>query len=107
MTAGSGCRRSGSEQCVDMDITNEVRERGMEHAHAAAERYRRSSAVRDEVHRRQDQGDAFPDSAESLAARAARLVQRQGVPVEAVLEATRTASLDRSAMHERILGLAK
>ncbi|MBB4698579.1 V8-like Glu-specific endopeptidase [Sphaerisporangium siamense] len=84
-----------------------MREKGLEHAQAAAERYRRSSAVRDEVHRRQEQGDAFPDSPESLAARAARLIQQQGVPVEAVMEATRAASLDRPSMHERILGVAK
>ncbi|MEO3807530.1 serine protease [Sphaerisporangium sp. B11E5] len=90
-----------------MDIPGEVREKGLRHAKAAAERYRRSSAVRDEAHRRQERGDAFPDSPESLAARAARLVQRHGVPVEAVMEATRTASLDRPAMHERILGVAK
>ncbi|MGW4637716.1 trypsin-like peptidase domain-containing protein [Sphaerisporangium sp. NPDC004334] len=90
-----------------MDIPHEVRTKGLEHARAAAERYRRSGAVRDEVHRRQEQGDAFPDSPESLAARAARLIQRQGVPVEAVMEATRAASLDRPSMHERILGVAK
>jgi V8-like Glu-specific endopeptidase len=90
-----------------MNIANEVREKGLDHAQAAAERYRQSSAVRDEVHRRQKQGDAFPDSPELLAARAARLIQRHGVPVEAVVEATRTASLDRPSMHERILGVAK
>ncbi|MEV8637247.1 serine protease [Streptosporangium sp. NPDC051023] len=79
----------------------------MDNAQAAAERYRRSTAERDEVHRRQEQGEAFPDSPELLAARAARLIQRQGVPVEAVMEATRATALDRPSMHERILGVAK
>ncbi|MBO4273213.1 trypsin-like serine peptidase, partial [Microbispora triticiradicis] len=90
-----------------MDIADEVRKKGLRHARAAAVRYRRSSTVRDEVRRRQSEGDAFPDSPDLLAARAARLVQRQGVPVEAVMEATRGVCLDRPAMHERILGVAK
>ncbi|MEU6430133.1 serine protease [Microbispora sp. NPDC046973] len=90
-----------------MDIADEVRQNGLRHARAAAVRYRRSSTVRDEVRRRQREGDAFPDSPDLLAARAARLVQRQGVPVEAVMEATRGVCLDRPAMHERILGVAK
>ncbi|MEU0520589.1 serine protease [Streptosporangium sp. NPDC006007] len=90
-----------------MNISDEVRQKSLDHAQAAAERYRQSTAERDEVHRRQKQGDAFPDSPEVLAARAARLIQRQGVPVEAVMEATRTVSLDRPSMHERILGVAK
>ncbi|WP_244302133.1 S1 family peptidase [Microbispora triticiradicis] len=90
-----------------VDIADEVREKGLRHARAAAVRYRRSGTVRDEVRRRQSEGDAFPDSPDLLAARAARLVQRQGVPVEAVMEATRGVRLDRPAMHERILGVAK
>ncbi|MFG1956536.1 trypsin-like serine peptidase [Nonomuraea sp. NPDC049028] len=42
-----------------------------------------------------------------LAARTARLIQRNGVPVEAAIEATRGESLDRTRMYERILGVAK
>lgn len=90
-----------------MDVADEVREKGLRHARAAAVRYRRSGTAREEVRRRQREGEAFPDSPDLLAARAARLVQRQGVPVEAVMEATRGAPLDRPAMHERILGVAK
>ncbi|MEV5409033.1 serine protease [Thermopolyspora sp. NPDC052614] len=90
-----------------MDISREVRNLGLGHAEAAAERYRRSTAEREEVRRRQDQGDAFPDAPEQLASRAARLIQRSGVPVEAVMEATRTEHLDRPAFHERVLGVSK
>ncbi|MEU7743986.1 endonuclease/exonuclease/phosphatase family protein [Nonomuraea sp. NPDC049158] len=42
-----------------------------------------------------------------LAARTARLIQRNGVLVEAAMEATRGESLDRTRMYERILGVAK
>ncbi|MFG1708294.1 trypsin-like serine peptidase [Nonomuraea sp. M3C6] len=79
----------------------------MGHAKAAAERYRWSGSERDEAWRRQERGEAFPDSPEMLAARAARLIQRNGVPVEAAMEATRADSLDRPRMYERILGVAK
>ncbi|MBF8193318.1 trypsin-like peptidase domain-containing protein, partial [Nonomuraea sp. K274] len=90
-----------------MDISTEVRENRVEHLNAAAERYRWSGTDRDEAGRRREQGEAFPDSPEMLAARTARLMQRNGVPVEAVMEATRADRLDRPRMYERILGVAK
>ncbi|WP_225878632.1 trypsin-like serine peptidase [Spongiactinospora rosea] len=79
----------------------------MGHSRAAAERYRRSDPQRHEARLRQERGETFPDSPGMLAARATRLIQRNGVPVEAALEATRGDSLDRPRMHERIVGVAK
>ncbi|WP_233508239.1 hypothetical protein [Spongiactinospora gelatinilytica] len=79
----------------------------MGHSRAAAERYRRSDPERHEARRRRERGETFPDSPDMLAARATRLIQRNSVPVEAALEATRGDSLDRPRMHERIVGVAK
>ncbi|MFI7700533.1 trypsin-like serine peptidase [Nonomuraea sp. NPDC049480] len=90
-----------------MDISVEVRESALRHAQAAADRYRRSDADREDARRRREHGEAFPDAPDMLAARTARLIQRHGVPVEAVMDTTRGDCLDRPAMHERILGVAK
>ncbi|MEV5895419.1 trypsin-like serine peptidase [Nonomuraea fuscirosea] len=90
-----------------MDIAAEVRENRVGHSKAAAKRYRWSGTDRDATSHRQQQGEAFPDTPEMLAARTARLVQRNGLPVEAALEATRTEALDRPMMYERILGVAR
>ncbi|MFG1968220.1 trypsin-like peptidase domain-containing protein [Nonomuraea fuscirosea] len=90
-----------------MDIATEVRENRVGHSKAAAKRYRWSGTDRDATAHRQRRGEAFPDTPEMLAARTARLVQRNGLPVEAALEATRTEALDRPKMYERILGVAK
>ncbi|GAA1627036.1 hypothetical protein GCM10009733_024720 [Nonomuraea maheshkhaliensis] len=90
-----------------MDIAAEVRENRAGHSKAAAKRYRWSGSDRAATSHRQQQGEAFPDTPEMLAARTARLVQRNGLPVEAALEATRTEALDRPMMYERILGVAK
>ncbi|MFC5825615.1 trypsin-like serine peptidase [Nonomuraea insulae] len=79
----------------------------MRQTRAAAERYRWSSSDRDEAERRKERGEAFPDSPEMLAARTARLIRRNGLPVEAALEATRADVLDQPQMYERILGVAK
>ncbi|SEG99240.1 V8-like Glu-specific endopeptidase [Nonomuraea solani] len=88
-----------------MDISSEVRK--SQQTKAAAERYRWSDSDRDEATRRRERGEAFPDSQEMLAARTARLIQRNGLPVEAALEATRADALDQPRMYERILGVAK
>ncbi|MFB4280333.1 trypsin-like peptidase domain-containing protein [Nonomuraea sp. MTCD27] len=90
-----------------MDISAEVRENRVEHTKAAAVRYRWSGSERDEAGRRRERGEAFPDTPEMLATRTARLIQRNGIPVEAALEATRPDVLDRPRMYERILGVAK
>ncbi|MFD0479348.1 trypsin-like peptidase domain-containing protein [Nonomuraea thailandensis] len=90
-----------------MEISTEVSESRARQTRAAAERYRWSGSERDEAWRRREQGEAFPDSPEMLAARTARLIQRNGLPVEAALEATRTDALDQPQMYERILGVAK
>jgi endonuclease G, mitochondrial len=90
-----------------MDIATEVRENRVGHSRAAAKRYRWSGTDRDATAHRQRRGEAFPDTPEMLAARTARLIQRNGLPVEAALEATRTEALDRPKMYERILGVAK
>ncbi|AQZ70865.1 serine protease [[Actinomadura] parvosata subsp. kistnae] len=90
-----------------MEISTEVGESRVRQTRAAAERYRWSGSERDEAWRRRERGEAFPDSPEMLAARTARLIQRNGLPVEAALEATRTDALDQPQMYERILGVAK
>ncbi|TYB61358.1 trypsin-like peptidase domain-containing protein [Nonomuraea sp. PA05] len=90
-----------------MEISTEVSESRARQTRAAAERYRWSGSERDETWRRRERGEAFPDSPEMLAARTARLIQRNGLPVEAALEATRTEALDQPQMYERILGVAK
>lgn len=90
-----------------MNIQKKVQELGLDHARAAADRYRQSDAAREEAERRRDQGVVFPDSPEALAARITRLVQRHGVPVEAVLETTWAESLDLPEVRERILGISK
>ncbi|UBU15545.1 trypsin-like peptidase domain-containing protein [Nonomuraea gerenzanensis] len=79
----------------------------MRQTRAAAERYRWSGSERDEACRRHERGEAFPDSPEMLAARTARLIQRNGLPVEAALEATRADALDQPQLYERVLGVAK
>ncbi|MGW0808114.1 trypsin-like serine peptidase [Nonomuraea sp. NPDC002799] len=90
-----------------MDISAEVRENKVEHTKAAVVRYGWSAPERDEALRRREQGEAFPDTPEMLATRTARLIQRNGVPAEAALEATRPDVLDPPRMYERILGVAK
>ncbi|MGP3999662.1 trypsin-like serine peptidase [Streptomyces sp. 8N706] len=91
-----------------METSNRVRTEQARHAEAAAERYRRTSAERHEIERRQRAGVAFPDSPESLAARTARLLDRYGVPVAAVVESIRKEEpLKAPDAFERILGVSK
>ncbi|MEU6811154.1 serine protease [Streptomyces sp. NPDC046831] len=86
------------------DRTHEERRR---QAAAAAGRYRETSGERRAVERQQDAGVDFPDSREALAARAARLLDRQAVPAAMVVEAVRAEPLAAPDAYERILGVSK
>ncbi|MGW2635728.1 trypsin-like serine peptidase [Streptomyces sp. NPDC001348] len=90
-----------------MDAVDRSREELRRHITAAADRYRETSDERREVERQQDAGVAFPDSQEHLAARAARLLDRQAVPAAMVVEAVRAEPLAPPAAYERILGVSK
>lgn len=90
-----------------MAVTVDVRTERLKQAEAAAERYRRTSAERRETERRLDAGVQFPDSPDALAARAARLLDRQAVPAAAAVESIREDHLSPPAAYERILGLSK
>ncbi|MFE7393933.1 trypsin-like serine peptidase [Streptomyces sp. NPDC057582] len=90
-----------------MAVTDNARAEQMKHADAAAERYARTSAERQTIERQQDAGVEFPDSPEAIAVRAARLLDRHGVPAAAVVESIREEPLDAPAAYERILGLSK
>lgn len=74
---------------------------------AAAARYGESGDERRAIEQRQDEGVTFPDSQEALAARAARLLDRQAVPAAMVVEAVRAEPLAPTAAYERILGVSK
>ncbi|WP_280869201.1 serine protease [Streptomyces sp. MJP52] len=83
------------------------REERAHQAVAAAARYDGSSRERQEVERRQEAGVGFPDSPEALAARTARLLERQAVPAAMVVEAVRSEPLAAPDAFERILGVSK
>lgn len=63
-----------------MGLTDRARGERVRQAAAAAARYGESREDRRETERRQDAGIEFPDSPEALAARTARLLERQAVP---------------------------
>lgn len=86
------------------DRSQDERER---QAAAAAARYGEAGDERRTVERQQDAGVAFPDSEEALAARAARLLDRQAVPASMVVEAVRAEPLEATAAYERILGVSR
>ncbi|MBT2416570.1 trypsin-like peptidase domain-containing protein [Streptomyces sp. ISL-22] len=86
------------------DRSREERERQIE---AAAARYDETSDERHAVEQQQDAGVTFPDSPEALAARAARLLDRQAVPAALAVEAIRGEPLAAPAAYERILGVSK
>ncbi|MFF3940448.1 trypsin-like serine peptidase [Streptomyces phaeofaciens] len=87
-----------------MDRSQDERDRQVA---AAAARYGRTGDERRTVERQQDAGVAFPDSEEALAARAARLLDRQAVPASLVVEAVRAEPLEATAAYERILGVSR
>ncbi|WP_328835393.1 serine protease [Streptomyces europaeiscabiei] len=86
------------------DRSHDERER---QAAAAAARYGEAGDERRTVERQQDAGVAFPDSEEALAARAARLLDRQAVSASMVVEAVRAEPLEATAAYERILGVSR
>ncbi|MDX3128596.1 serine protease [Streptomyces europaeiscabiei] len=86
------------------DRSHDERER---QAAAAAARYGEAGDERRNVERQQDAGVAFPDSEAALAARAARLLDRQAVPASMVVEAVRAEPLEATAAYERILGVSR
>ncbi|MER6187965.1 serine protease [Streptomyces sp. NPDC001652] len=90
-----------------MAVTGNIRSERMEQADAAAERYRTTSTERQHIEQQLDAGVRFPDSQAAIAARAARLLDRQGVPAAAAVESIREDALDVAAANERILGLSK
>ncbi|MFF4014805.1 trypsin-like peptidase domain-containing protein [Streptomyces sp. NPDC001843] len=90
-----------------MGTADRSREELRRHIAAAAGRYRETSDERQAVERQQDAGVPFPDSEEHLAARAARLLDRQAVPAALVVEAVRAEPLAPPAAYERILGVSK
>ncbi|QGV81747.1 trypsin-like serine peptidase [Streptomyces ficellus] len=90
-----------------MTVTTTARAERLHQAEAAAERYRRTSTERHDVERRMDAGVRFPDSAEAIAVRAARLLDNQAVPAAAAVDSIREERLSAPAAYERILGLSK
>ncbi|MEU5595229.1 serine protease [Streptomyces sp. NPDC020298] len=90
-----------------MGAADRSREEARRHIAAAADRYRETSDERHAVEQQQDAGVAFPDSQEHLAARAARLLDRQAVPAALAVEAVRAEPLAPPAAYERILGASK
>ncbi|MFD4501620.1 trypsin-like peptidase domain-containing protein [Streptomyces sp. NPDC058457] len=90
-----------------MAATDRFREERERQVAAAAARYDETGDERRAVEEQQDAGVAFPDSEEALAARAARLLDRQAVPAAMVVEAVRAEPLAPTAAYERILGVSK
>ncbi|MGW1879091.1 trypsin-like peptidase domain-containing protein [Streptomyces sp. NPDC001975] len=90
-----------------MATTDRSREERERQVTAATARYDETGAERRAVEAQQDAGVAFPDSEEALAARAARLLDRQAVPAAMVVEAVRAEPLAPTAAYERILGVSK
>ncbi|WP_328543796.1 serine protease [Streptomyces europaeiscabiei] len=86
------------------DRSHDERERQVA---AAAARYGETGDERRTAERQQDAGVAFPDSEEALAARAARLLDRQAVPASMAVEAVRAEPLEATAAYERILGVSR
>ncbi|MER7870311.1 hypothetical protein ABTZ90_25140 [Streptomyces cellulosae] len=90
-----------------MGLTDRARGERVRQAAAAAARYGESREDRRETERRQDAGIEFPDSPEALAARTARLLERQAVPPAMMVEAVRSEPLAAPDAFERILGASK
>ncbi|MFF3851365.1 trypsin-like peptidase domain-containing protein [Streptomyces sp. NPDC002328] len=90
-----------------MAAEDRAREERTRQAAAAATRYAQTGDERRAVEERQDAGVAFPDSQEALAARAARLLDRQAVPAAMAVEAVRAEPLAATAAYERILGVSR
>ncbi|MFJ4616636.1 trypsin-like serine peptidase [Streptomyces sp. NPDC088812] len=89
-----------------MEVVDRTRDEREHQVAAAAVRYDEAGEQRREVERQQDAGVSFPDSPEALAARAARLLDRQAVPAAMVMEAVRAEPLTASSAFERILGVS-
>nr|WSW57728.1 serine protease [Streptomyces sp. NBC_00998] len=87
----------------EMDEAREARERQQA---AASRRYRDASSTRRSVEERQAEGTRFPDSAEHVAARAGRLIDRGGVPASALVDGVRAAALTQADANERIINIA-
>ncbi|MEU0744166.1 serine protease [Streptomyces sp. NPDC006134] len=90
-----------------MGVRDRTRQEQQRQAAAAATRYEETSERRRQTRRQLEAGVPFPDSPEALAARVARLLERQAVPAAMVVEAVRSEPLDTSAAFERILGVSK
>ncbi|MGW4912026.1 trypsin-like serine peptidase [Streptomyces sp. NPDC004270] len=90
-----------------MAATDRFREERERQVAAAAARYDETGDERRAVEEQQDAGVAFPDSEEALAARAARLLDRQAVPAAMAVAAVRAEPLAATAAYERILGVSK
>ncbi len=106
-THSSGAAPSDNGTVKTMGLTGGFRDERVRQAAAAAARYDESAQERAEVERRQDAGVGFPDSPEALAARTARLLERQAVPAAMVMEAVRSEPLAAPEAFERILGASK
>lgn len=95
-----------------MGVSDTTRAEQERQALAAAQRYRDSSTQRVAVQQRQLDGVLFPDTQEALAARAARLIDRHGVPTGAVVDRLRHEPPDAPQAPEpptadkRIIGVA-
>ncbi|MFI9421365.1 trypsin-like peptidase domain-containing protein [Streptomyces werraensis] len=90
-----------------MGLTDRSRDERVRQAAAAGARYGESGEERREAERRQNAGIGFPDSPEALAARTARLLERQAVPAAMMVEAVRSEPLAAPDVFERILGVSK
>ncbi|MFF3500209.1 trypsin-like peptidase domain-containing protein [Streptomyces sp. NPDC003247] len=90
-----------------MEVVDRTRDEREHQVAAAAVRYDEAGDQRRQVERQQDAGVSFPDSPEALAARAARLLDRQAVPTAMVMEAVRAEPLTAASAFERILGVSK
>ncbi|MFJ8470191.1 trypsin-like serine peptidase [Streptomyces swartbergensis] len=88
-----------------MGVRDETRQE--QQRQAAATRYEETSERRRQTRQQLKAVVPFPDSPEALAARAARLLERQAVPAAMVGEAVQSKPLDTPAAFERILGVSK
>ncbi|MEU1184418.1 trypsin-like peptidase domain-containing protein [Streptomyces sp. NPDC005820] len=89
-----------------MDTADRTREERRRQNEAAAARYDETTQERRAVERQQDAGVTFPDSEQALAARAARLLDRNAVSPALAVEAVRAEPLAAGAAYERILGVS-
>ncbi|WP_030296178.1 trypsin-like serine peptidase [Streptomyces katrae] len=90
-------------ELAELDEAREALERQQA---AASRRYRDATSTRRTVEERQAEGTRFPDSAEHVAARAGRLIDRGGVPASALVDGVRAAALTEAGANERIINIA-